>query len=766
MRSQMNQLTFVAVGLLVSAMTMHAQVSIASQQQPSRAIQLRRGMIITGSATVERRVYALRAHASVDSSVIIVRGDNITVDFNGAELRGASLDALPDEAAGVAIRVEGGHNVRLINLRVRGYRVGILATGTRGLTLNNNTLSHNWKPRLYSLVEHESLLDWMSFHHNEKREWLRFGAGVYLDDVVGGELSGNTAEQGINGLLLTRTDSLSVHDNNFSYNSGLGVGMYRSSYNNIFRNVIEYNVRGFSEGFFRRGQDSAGLLMFEQSSHNVVAWNSVTHSGDGLFLWAGQTTMDTGQGGANDNLYFQNDFSFAPTNGMEATFSRNDFIANRIEGSDHGLWGGYSFNSRVIGNCFSLNRIGIAIEHGQDNAITNNTFDADSIGIRLWADSIEPSDWGYPKRRDTKSRNYDIRNNVVGTRGDFFKIANTSAMDTTQNNRPVPGASATCDASRNVPAEVLSSIANRLPRAAMRAVPTSIASQRKRDAIVVDEWGPYDWRYPKLWPVDSTHVAKAASRIYQSVTNDPNGDRKTDAYSNAPIATVRLRVLGPDGAWRVVSKRGVAKMSASSGRIGDTITVTPAESGKSVLSDWGVTLEYVGEATVNARGVNRAKTVPAAFTYESFAPAMNWNVKIFAWADSTDPRKQVNAFANLLRGKPILSRSESRLDYFWYRPAITGFPQARFAVTAATTVTVPQGAFTLRTISDDAVRVWIDGKLVIDNWTPHESMVDNVSIAAGVHALRVEYVQVDGWAELRVEIVRGTQRSTGSAGPH
>ena len=27
--------------------------------------------------------------------------------------------------------------------------------------------------------------------------------------------------------------------------------------------------------------------MYEQSSHNVVAYNSVTHSGDGLFLWAG-----------------------------------------------------------------------------------------------------------------------------------------------------------------------------------------------------------------------------------------------------------------------------------------------------------------------------------------------------------------------------------------------------------------------------------------------------------------------------------------------
>ena len=138
----------------------------------------------------------------------------------------------------------------------------------------------------------------------------------------------------------------------------------------------------------------------------------MTHGGDGLFLWAGQTTMDTGEGGANDNLFYRNDFSFAPTNGMEATFSRNTFIGNLIEGSDHGLWGGYSFDSKVIGNDFRRNRVGIAIEHGQANAISYNRFAGDSTAIYLWANPIEPSDWGYPKHRNTQSRNYRISENI------------------------------------------------------------------------------------------------------------------------------------------------------------------------------------------------------------------------------------------------------------------------------------------------------------------------------------------------------------------
>ena len=44
---------------------------------------------------------------------------------------------------------------------------------------------------------------------------------------------------------------------------------------------------------------------------------------------------------------------------------------------------------------------------------------------------------------------------------------------------------------------------------------------------------------------------------------------------------------------------------------------------------------------------------------------------------------------------------------------------------------------------------------MIDNWQPHGSEVNQVAIAPGRHELRVEYYQVDGWVELRVEIVRG-----------
>ena len=139
-------------------------------------ISLHSGQVITHSARVLRRTYRI--------SGVVISGDNITVDFAGATLQGTPADT--------AIRIDGGKNVRIINARARGYKVGLLARGTRRLTLQDNDFSYNWKARLYSLVEHESLLDWMSYHHNEKDEWLDAGAGIYLADSDGAEIDHTT----------------------------------------------------------------------------------------------------------------------------------------------------------------------------------------------------------------------------------------------------------------------------------------------------------------------------------------------------------------------------------------------------------------------------------------------------------------------------------------------------------------------------------------------------------------------------------------------
>ena len=59
-----------------------------------------------------------------------------------------------------------------------------------------------------------------------------------------------------------------------------------------------------------------------------------------------------------------------------ATTGDIDAIANRVEDCWHGVWGGYSFESRWAGNRFARNAEGIAIEHGQNNVIPGLETDA------------------------------------------------------------------------------------------------------------------------------------------------------------------------------------------------------------------------------------------------------------------------------------------------------------------------------------------------------------------------------------------------------
>jgi parallel beta-helix repeat protein len=709
-------------------------------------VQPSRGMVVTRSTRFKPGTYRLPAGA--DSAILIVRGDSLTLDLTGVVLEGTAPSADPDQAVGVAIRVEGGRGIRIVGARIRGYKIGILARSTRGFEIRDSDLSHNWKPRLFSIVEHESLVDWLSFHNNEANEWMRFGAAIYLDNVSGGLIQGNRVTQGMNALLMNRVDHVTVRDNNFSYNSGLGIGLYRSSDNLIVRNSVDFNIRGYSHGFYRRGQDSAGILLYEQSNNNIVALNSATHGGDGLFLWAGNYTMNTGQGGSNDNVFYANDFSFAPANGIEATFSRNTFVANIAEGNDYGLWGGYSFDSRIVANCFANNRYGIAIEHGQQNSVIANRFIGDSTAIRLWGDSIQPSDWGYPKHRDTRSRDYLIERNSYEGVARKFQLANSSGVRISDSstsgppslNPPTSGSShippptsARCIAIPTVPPDQTHLIPS-LPAAIPHQIPIQPIPRRHRSAIIVDEWGPYDYQYPRLWPGgDSTRAVP-----------------------------LRLVVHGPPGTWTLVGRKGVQDISASSGRTGDTIRVTPTADSSGT---WEVVMAYRGAATTDARGRRSAAGTPVRFSYSRYEPSVAWQVKAWAWPDSLDPRRDGN-WQRLTSAPVLFERAWPRLDIMWFRPTIRELPQARFAFDATGTLDLPAGDYTLRTISDDGIRVWVDGKLVIDNWDLHGSEIDYAPLTGGRHEVRVQYFQIEGWAELRLDVLRGAQRSPGSPGPH
>lgn len=781
-------------------------------------VTLRPGLMITESTRIRAGEYTF-PNKSEDgtSGSIIIRGDDIIVDFKGVVLRGTPETTEPDKRAGTGLIVQG-KNVTIKNLTLRGYKIGLLATDSPGLKVLDCDFSYNWKQRLHSSLEREDGGDWMSYHQNEKNEWFRYGAAIYLRRCNDFEVKGCKAVGGQNGLMLTECDGGLVWNNDFSFLSSLGIGMYRSSKNRIMHNSIDWCVRGYSHGVYNRGQDSAGILIYEQSSDNVFAYNSVTHGGDGFFLWAGQTTMDTGKGGCNGNLLFGNDFSHAPTNGIEATFSKNTFVNNLMLECWHGIWGGYSFESKVIANTFGLNAEAIAWEHGQDNQILYNTFDKDRMAINMWQKDSEDPNWGYSKNRDTRSRSntvaYNTFRDVLGpvvrlSRSIQFSFSNNSVQRTTELFRtekeldgiivngnkftipfrlplPVNGENESIVDGANTPARSPMTASGNLDREreadgedylaqfqvgwnpfapetdtgnAARDIARMYAPApltggmtpflkpgdlRGRKYILVDEWGPYDFQSPLLW---------LRKTVYQPArfVDDGRGNK----VQQPPKVELHFETLGPKGNWRIAQTRGVEAISASSGKVPGKMFV---RLDPSKVGDVLVQMTYTGAETVDYRGVKTPAGRPVTMQYSNFVAPIDWNVAWFSYDPSAEDPRTSSRWRTIIAGPKAHTMSTKELNFAWGGSPMEGVPADYFLTLAEGSFSIVDGTYDIEVTSDDGVRVYLDNRVILDDWTYHAPKTETVSVRlGGRHKLRVEHFELNGYSALKVVIKRREQ---------
>jgi hypothetical protein len=245
--------------------------------------------------------------------------------------------------------------------------------------------------------------------------------------------------------------------------------------------------------------------------------------------------------------------------------------------------------------------------------------------------------------------------------------------------------------------------------------------RRGRDRIIVDEWGPYDWKSPKLWPAG-----------------------RSDAL---PLT---LRMLGPPGRWSVAAIRG-ASVSPESGGVPGTIIVSPSSD---PIVDFDVALDYRGGRVISPRGASIAAGEPYRFVYSRFFVPIDWRVRFFAYTEQSDPVTNPGAFAALVGGAPLKTVTMNRLDYMSGREIEEGVPRDRVAAIAEGAASLPPGDYTLYVISDDGVRVWVDDALEVDSWAPHESKIDRVRLRGGNHRFKVHYYETGGFAELRFDIQR------------
>jgi beta-glucosidase len=104
-----------------------------------------------------------------------------------------------------------------------------------------------------------------------------------------------------------------------------------------------------------------------------------------------------------------------------------------------------------------------------------------------------------------------------------------------------------------------------------------------------------------------------------------------------------------------------------------------------------------------------------------------------------------------LSGPPKLVRTDSLLHFEWQMGSPdTAIPAEGFSARWTGTLTPQEtGTYRLSTNTDDGVRLYLDGKLLVDSWYVRPMTADYVSVKltkGKPYALRVEYYENGGWA--------------------
>ncbi len=118
-----------------------------------------------------------------------------------------------------------------------------------------------------------------------------------------------------------------------------------------------------------------------------------------------------------------------------------------------------------------------------------------------------------------------------------------------------------------------------------------------------------------------------------------------------------------------------------------------------------------------------------------------------------------------LSGSPVVTRWDNSIDFRWWG----GAPDPRvgddnFSVRWTRSVAFDAGNYRFQATMDDGMRVWIDGQLVIDSWTPSQEHTVSVDrfMSAGNHDFRVEHFEDGGMA---TAIFTWDLIGAGNAGP-
>ncbi len=561
-------------------------------------IELKPGMVITQSVKVKPGVYYLEAPMGYDTAAIMVTHDSVTIDFNGAVLIGAPASVSPDQFRGNALLVRNAQHVTIKNAVIRGFRLGLQGLMSRYLTVSDCDLSYNYRQHLQSTPQQLSESDTLHYETNHDKQWRELGAGLYVYGCNNITIKGCTFTNGQNGLLMDMTNNGLVYNNQCSFNSGVGIGLYRSMNNRIMNNRADYNVRGFSKDQYRNGLGAAGILLYEQSNNNYVAYNSATHCSNGIIYWHGRYKFVFGGQGLKGTLFYGNDVSYAIHCGMQFG-SVCKVINNKIEYCHIGLHVQNSEELVVTGNSIQFAEIACEIAGSVNLGMYFNRIEDCRKGLIFTDNPDKIANPGTVSDYYLINTNTKIIQNLFNRIGEPLRLAFTHQAAITGNqfhtfdrllylerdndslafadNRIYSDSLSDGEAFRaentllpgqaHQPPYTGSAITAYAPEKPEGAMDTSLPQDQPvgESTIIMTEWGPYNFQYPMIL---SKKGGKSAEWDY-------------------------LQIIGPAGKWKLSALTGWRNPSARSGVAPGALQVTADKE----AAERSISLAFYGQGT-------------------------------------------------------------------------------------------------------------------------------------------------------------------------
>lgn len=639
-----------------------------------------------------------------------IEADDVTVDFGGAVIASCDVEkAAGNGFDGTGLLIKGRKNVTVKNAVVRGYRYDIRVEECRNVRLVGCSADFSRAEKLVDqgVPANEFL------NMRDLAAWRDCGAGIWLEKAEGCRVEDCRAVRAQNGLIMVGSNGCTVIGNDFSFNSGWGVALWKSS-----DNVVAWNRADFVNrlcGFYF-GLDSTAIALNDDCNRNYFVGNSITHGGDGFFLADfNESGADTKlvkvlpKGASNDNVIALNDASWSPCNAFEGTFaSGNVYYRNLANDSTVGYWLGYARDTWVLGGEIKRTTIeGVAIEHGTGNRVEGNVFDSNAgIDIQMWVAKDQPTG-NHP------STGFEVRGNIIRNSRRPFDFGGSTdyyvGENTLENSTPPEGVTGTRPPDKRTAVSIFE----------------SSSRYKKLEAILAEK--------PAGFKAYREGAGPFGMRWFNMDEFAPHDFREDPAVkSSVGWSGLDLFVFDPD-AVKLETKGAVSvEPDAGDPHVRHVRPAKPAA---------GEIVPYALELTKDGR----------TWTIVGDLVAADWRLDWRAWDGRPVPEND-GIWQSLFAGPPVAGERTADIDWTMDRVPPAALAGKGMAVQASARIVFPAGTYRFAGGCRGGFRILIDGRPVVTTWKPWGNAQPGatVELAAGPHDVVIQYIHAAGRTELRL----------------